>query len=101
MLLRALCSRPVDVEVDGLVTLLFVVLRPVDTTTDAAVACSRPVDVEVVQLVTLLFVVLRPVDRLRDAARRRARCRSRSTSSRLDDVAVGRCSGPWTGCRCR
>ena len=85
--------NPVEVEVDRLVTLLLVVLRPVlrletpvltdetpvltllsarayrrEAGADAAQArgddCSMPVEVEVDRLVTLLFVVLRPVLRL-------------------------------------
>jgi hypothetical protein len=63
MLLLAVL-RPVEVEVDRLVTLLFVVLKPVDRLPMLLVAVLNPVDVEVDKLVRLLFVVLRPVDRL-------------------------------------
>jgi uncharacterized protein YfkK (UPF0435 family) len=81
MLLVAVLS-PVEVEVDRLETLLFVVLRPVDRLpmllvavlkpvevdvdrlSMLLVAVLRPVEVEVDKLETLLFVVLRPVDRL-------------------------------------
>nr|WP_318654724.1 hypothetical protein [Burkholderia sp. S-53] len=53
---------PVEVEVDRLVTLLFVVFRPVDNELTPLCAVLIPVEVEVDRLVTLLFVVLRPVD---------------------------------------
>ena len=46
--------NPVEVEVDRLVTLLLVVLRPVER-------LLTPVEVEVDRLVTLLLVVLSPV----------------------------------------
>jgi hypothetical protein len=47
--------RPLAVEVDRLVTLLFVASRPVDSE-------PKPLAVEVDRLVTLLFVASRPVD---------------------------------------
>jgi hypothetical protein len=56
--------RPVDVEVDKLLTLLLVVLSPVDRLEMPLVAVLKPVEVEVDKLVTALLVVLRPVDRL-------------------------------------
>ena len=70
---------PVEVEVDRLVTLLFVVLRPVTGCRRCCWSCSAraqrllrrpvltllsPVEVEVDRLVTLLLVVLSPVLRL-------------------------------------
>jgi len=53
---------PVEVEVDRLVTLPFVVLSPVDSEFTPLCAVLIPVEVEVDRLVTLLFVVLSPVD---------------------------------------
>ncbi|WP_269759931.1 hypothetical protein, partial [Variovorax sp. E3] len=86
------------VEVDRLVTLLFVVLKPDDADVDRLlirlVAVLSPLEVEVDRLVTPLVTVLRPedveVDRL-DAAVRRAQaarqaadaaCRSTQTRGR-------------------
>jgi hypothetical protein len=56
--------KPDDVDVDRLLTLLFVELRPVDRLEMPLVAVLRPDDVEVDRLLTLLFVELRPVERL-------------------------------------
>ena len=53
---------PVDVEVDNAVTLLFVVLNPVDRLASRLTAVLSPVEVEVDSAVTLLFVVLNPVE---------------------------------------
>jgi thiamine biosynthesis lipoprotein ApbE len=57
MLLVAVLN-PVEVEVDKLSTLLFVVLKPVDKLVMPLVAVLSPADVEVDRLSTLLFVVL-------------------------------------------
>jgi hypothetical protein len=56
--------RPEDVEVDRLLTLLLVELRPVERLEMPLVAVLRPDDVEVDRLLTLLLVELKPVERL-------------------------------------
>ena len=54
----------VEVSVDRLVTVLLVVLRPVDRDVTLFVRVLMPAEVEVDRLPMLLVVVLRPVDRL-------------------------------------
>ncbi|CAG2483223.1 chromosome segregation ATPase [Burkholderia sola] len=53
---------PVEADVDSEVTVLFVVLRPVDNEVTPLCAVLIPVDADVDSEVTVLFVVLRPVD---------------------------------------
>jgi hypothetical protein len=67
--------RPVEVEVDKLLTLLLVVLRPVERLEMPLVAVLRPVDVE--------------VDKTADAARGGAQARG-GRSRQASQVAVGR-----------
>jgi hypothetical protein len=50
--------KPVEADVDKLVTALFVVLKPVDNDAIPLVAVLKPVEVDVERLVTVLFVVL-------------------------------------------
>jgi hypothetical protein len=54
--------RPVEVEVDNDVTLLLVVLKPVDNEPMLLAFVLIPVEVEVDSDDTLLLVVLKPVD---------------------------------------
>jgi hypothetical protein len=53
---------PLEADVLRLVTLLFVVERPVDSEVTPLCAVLIPVDADVLRLVTLLLVVDRPVD---------------------------------------
>jgi len=53
---------PVEADVLRLVTLLFVVDKPVDSEVTPLCAVLMPLDADVLRLVTLLLVVLRPVD---------------------------------------
>jgi hypothetical protein len=108
---------PLDVDVDRLLTLLLVELRPVERLEMPLVAVLRPLDVEVDRLLTLLFVELRPVDRLEMPLVASAVLRpvdklpmllGRSAQARLD-VEVDRLLtllfvellSRWTGSRCR
>ncbi|WP_322084897.1 hypothetical protein, partial [Burkholderia sp. BCC1972] len=53
---------PAAAEVDRLVTLLFVVFRPVDSEVTPLCAVLMPAEVEVDRLATLLFVAFMLVD---------------------------------------
>jgi pilus assembly protein FimV len=54
-------STPLDADVDSAITLLFVVLRPVESPVESD---SMPLEADVDSAATELFVVLRPVERV-------------------------------------